>query len=83
MAKRIKRDISRVAAKYCDDFDLDYGGSHIIVTLRTNGLQRKISAGSSPSCKHFINQFERDVRKAVKEMKAGLPAGTNWANREA
>jgi len=79
MAKKRHKDIQKVIERHTTDYDVELTKSHIKVTVRANNKSRKLSVSSSPSCPHAINQFERDVKKALAEMNAGLEAGALWA----
>lgn len=59
-------------SKYCEDFTMEsLSNGHISVELRSNGRSKKLTTGGTPSCPHAFNQFERDVRKAMKEVQTG------------
>lgn len=79
MAKKFHKEIQAAIKLHTDDYDIAQTKTHIKVTLRSNGRARKLTVSSSPSCKHAINQFQREVKKAVAEMDAGLEAGALWA----
>lgn len=79
MTRKRHKELTALIEQYVDDYDYDKGRTHIKVTLRLNGGTRKLSVSSSPSCPHAKNQFERDLKKAVKEMEDGLEPGTMWA----
>lgn len=61
------------------DYDFTPGRGHIRIVIRAHGKERKLTVSSTPSCGHALNQFERDLRKAVSEMKNGMEPGAMWA----
>ena len=79
MAKKSHKDIKKVIERHTTDYDMELTKSHIKVTVRTNGRSRKLSVSSSPSCPHALNQFERDVKKAIIELEEGLDPGAMWS----
>jgi len=79
MAKKYFKDLKAVVEKFTKDYDFDSGGTHIKITVRAYGNERKVTVSSSPSCPHAINQFRRDMRKVMTELKEGLDPGAMWA----
>lgn len=79
MAKKYHKDLQAVVEKFTKDYDFDPGKTHIKITVRAHGGERKVTVSSSPSCPHAINQFRRDMRKIMVELEEGLDPGAMWA----
>lgn len=70
MAKKLHREIEKIVSRHADDYEIDKNRTgHIKVTVRFGKHLRRISTGGSPSCPHALNQFERDVKRAMAELK--------------
>lgn len=79
MAKKRHRELKDLIEEHVQDYDFEPGRTHIKIVLRSNGRERRLSVSSSPSCPHALNQFRRDLRKAVHELSEGLSPGAMWA----
>lgn len=80
MASKWYKDIRRVIERHTTDYDVETTTkNHIKVVVRSAGRSRKLTVSSSPSCRHALNQFERDVKKALIELNEGLDLGTMWS----
>lgn len=68
---KYRRQIKNVTEKYFPDFHMEVAKtSHINVILNHGGATRKIVACSTPSCRHSIKAYERDLKKIRKEVDA-------------
>lgn len=77
MAKKWHKQLQEVLG--AADYDFEPGRTHIKITIRAFGRERKLTVSSSPSCPHALNQFERDLRKVMHELENGLEPGAMWA----
>ena len=78
MAKSHIRALEEIVERYSDDYSIDTSARHMKIALRHGKRTRKLATGKSPSDRNALRQFERDVRKAVHELKHGLTPGTKW-----
>lgn len=79
MAKKYYRDLRTEIEAQTEDYDFEPGRTHIKITIRAHGGERKLTVSSSPSCPHAINQFRRDLRKVMVELEQGLDPGAMWS----
>ena len=77
MAKKWHKQLQEALGEA--DYDFEPGRTHIKITIRASGRERKLTVSSSPSCPHALNQFERDLRKVMHELENGLEPGAMWA----
>lgn len=69
-AKKYQRKIERMLERHSDNWSLAILKSgHFKVTLRRGDRKRFAFTGTTPSCSHAINQFERDVKREIAILK--------------
>jgi len=76
--KKHFRDVESVVGELFTDYDIVQGKKHIDIVVRHSGRARKITASSTPSCRHATNQLRRDMRKILHELTTGAESGSGW-----
>lgn len=68
IAKR-KRALAQALKPLVDDFEIGQSGNnHFEVRITVGDASRKMHTAATPSCPHALNQFIRDVKRAICEM---------------
>lgn len=71
MKTRVRRAVERAVEKYWSDYSIEVTGSdHVRVRLRRKGRSRFVIVAQTPSdMRRFEQNFERDIRKTIRELK--------------
>lgn len=77
MGSKHMRQIESICKEFCDDFSVQKTRTHIKVVINYREQKKVFSVSGSPSCRHALNQFSRDVRRVLKQVDEDIQSQSN------